>query len=67
MQGSECFDITNIMGLDLSQGLIKGKCAGTEAPGHSLFTGAEGWFVLHFVQLVYLVLLQTRIKQNNGR
>lgn len=23
-----------------------------------LFTGAEGWFILHFVQLVYFVLLQ---------
>lgn len=32
--------------------------AETESPRHSLFTGAEGWLVLHFVQLVYFMLLQ---------
>ena len=28
------------------------------SPTHSLFTGAQGWPVLHLVQLVYFVLLQ---------
>lgn len=41
------------------------KCAGTasgwgpsQAPGHSLFTGAQGRPVLHLVQLVHFVLLR---------
>lgn len=32
----------------------------TDPPRHLLFTGAEGWFILHFVQLVYFVLLQRK-------
>lgn len=32
--------------------------AQTDSPGHSLFIGAEGWLILHLVQLVDFMLLQ---------